>query len=625
MSHDGLEVVRKLVDVVARTFYKDEFVIALDYLNRNEIARADVLSKFLHMKIKDVYKIYNELEKHRLVKVMARMDEPTEGTMYRRGKQRYYYLDYKQFVDVVKWRMYKLQVQVRSGMDKEQQNLGYDCKRCSRRFTILEAVSLRDMATDQFLCDYCGDELVDHTSLELAHESQKEHSRIMDQFQTIVDLLSQTDSITLPAPMQLSQVPVPDIDNMDASDGKARAGAGKELGVARDTGAARGDTIIEFAPDLTPKEAARIRESELEKKLRQNALPAWHIWSSVSGVQMVADQKITPEAALKHRRYVERRNYQMNRWNKRERERAKAAVKELEEQMRAGAGKTSTREARDDEVEAIREAFYAKFYTDVAQRSGLALPRDPRDNYRKLLDQLAKIEEIERAEMEKRRQEQERIEKERKEAAAAAAANAYDRNAAQKFRSRYNPSFGRYARGSNRRRMTHRLFEFVGAELADTTRSNSAKGDAAKVDSAQGTTEAGDDGDVPMGNEDDANEADGPVDDDVSDKKIDGDVQDTANQPNGAPADEPDPYLEGIYALSQSKRRKLGLDDTDVEDMAEPGLDTAAVVPDSLSNIKISVGGHSKAITLVTSEDESSMTTEEYIAYWNSWHQKQAV
>ncbi|KAJ2130007.1 hypothetical protein GGH17_003917, partial [Coemansia sp. RSA 788] len=130
MSDDGLEIVRRLVDVVARTFYKDEHIIALDYLNRHEIARTDVLSRYLHVKPKEVHKIYNELEKHRLVKVMVRSDEPTDNNIYqRRGKQRYYYIDYKQFVDVVKWRMYKLQEQVRSGMDKEQENLGYDCVR----------------------------------------------------------------------------------------------------------------------------------------------------------------------------------------------------------------------------------------------------------------------------------------------------------------------------------------------------------------------------------------------------------------------------------------------------------------------------------------------------------------
>ncbi|KAJ1756791.1 hypothetical protein LPJ58_003590 [Coemansia sp. RSA 1591] len=615
MSDDGLEIVRRLVDVVARTFYKDEHIIALDYLNRHEIARTDVLSRYLHVKPKEVHKIYNELEKHRLVKVMVRSDEPTDNNIYqRRGKQRYYYIDYKQFVDVVKWRMYKLQEQVRSGMDKEQENLGYDCVRCTRRFTILEAVSLRDMSTDQFRCDYCGDELVDHTSMELVQESQKEYSRIMDQFKTIVDLLYQTDSITLPAPMQLSQVPVPDMENLDANDGKGRPG-GKELGVARDTGAASGDTIIEFAPDLTPKEAARIRESELEKKLRQNALPAWHMWSSVSGVQMVPDQKITPEAALKHQRHVERRNYLKNRWNKRGRERAKAALLELDKQARSGTSAVSAKQTGDDEAEASREAFYAKFYTDVAQKSNVALPRDPRENYKKLLAQLTKNEEIERAEMEKRKLEQERIEKERKEAAAAAAASAYgDRNNANalKFRGRYNNhgSYNRFGRGSNRRRMTHRLFEFVGAELAD----------AGSSEVAQSSAEAGEHNSNEAVAADDNNAKDSVAQMDDSaghgDDKMqlaDGDAQD----------DEPDPYIEGIYALSQAKRRKLGLDDEAEAELADSGSDTATELPQRLAEVSISVGGHSKAIGLVTSEDENIMSTNEYIAYWNAWHREQ--
>ncbi|KAJ2500069.1 hypothetical protein GGH96_003027 [Coemansia sp. RSA 1972] len=599
MSYDELEVVQRLVNVVARTFYQDKFIIALDYLNRHEIARIDVLADHMHMK-QGVRNIYNELVKHRLVKVMERLDEPTDNNIHQqRKKQQYYYIDYKQFVDVVKWRMYKLQEQVRSGMDKEQENLGYDCVRCTRRFTILEAVSLRDMSTDQFRCDYCGDELVDHTSMELVQESQKEYSRIMDQFKTIVDILYQTDSITLPAPIQLSQVPVPD---RNALDGKGRPG-GKELGVARDTGAASGDTIIEFAPDLTPKEAARIRESELEKKLRQNALPAWHIWSSVSGVQVVPDQKITPEAALKHQRHVERRNYQKNRWNKRERERAKAALRKLEEQARSGTSAVSAKQTGDDEAEASRETFYAKFYTDVAQKSNVALPRDPRENYKKLLAQLTKNEEIERAEMEKRKLEQERIEKERKEAAAAAAASAYgDRNNANalKFRGRYNNrgSYNKFGRGSNRRQMTHRLFEFVGTELAD----------AGSSEVAQSSAEAGENNDGEAVVVDDNN-----VNDNVAA------VENSVDHGNN----EPDPYIEGVYALSQAKRRKLGLDDEAAVKLADSSSNTETELPQCLAGVSISVGGHFKAFGLVTLEDENTMSTAEYIAYWNAWHRGQ--
>ncbi|KAJ2080481.1 hypothetical protein H4R24_003047 [Coemansia sp. RSA 988] len=594
MSQEGLETVQKLVDVVARTFYKDEFVLALDYLNRHEIARSDVLARYLRVKTKEIYRIYNELEKHKLVKLMVRTDDMGENQLYqRRGKQRYYYIDYKHFVDVVKWRMYKLQVQVRMKMDKEQQNLGYDCPGCERHFTVLEAVPLVDPLTHLFRCDYCGEELVDHTSPELAQQSQKEFSRIMEQFKTIIDLLRKTDSIVLPAPTPLSKVPVPDLSgDMDANGGKPGGAAGKELGIARNTGAGNDDTVIEFAPDLTPKELARIRESELEKKLRQNALPAWHIWSSVSGVQMVPDQKITPEAQLKHKRYVERRNVRKNRWNKREKERARAALREAEEQIRANANSNNALDAEGggEEVEAKRETFYAGFYTEIARRSGIELPRDPRERYRRLLAQLAKIEELEKAEMERRKLEMERIEKERKEAAAAAA-SAYgtDRNSgnAYRYRGRYNSNsnYGKHSRSNlrNIRRATQRLFDFT------------EKDDVA--------VDAKDDADNESADEDE-----NAMEEDTNDKEY----QDPGTAGDDIGQDVPDPYLEGIYALSQAKRRKLGLEGAAALELADTVPDAVLIwSSNNIPNATITVAGHSKPIAHITPDDESKMSTDD--------------
>ncbi|KAJ2158548.1 hypothetical protein GGF46_003698 [Coemansia sp. RSA 552] len=600
MSHDGLEVVKRLVDVVARTFYKDDYVVALDYLNRNEIARSDVLARYLHMKPKDMHKIYNELEKHKLVRMMTRTDDEMEVTLYqRRRMQRYYYIDYKQFVDVVKWRMHKLQENVRSKMDQEQENLGFDCPACGRHFSVMDAVPLFNPQSKLFECEYCGTGLVDHTSPELAQQSQREFSRIMDQFSTIIELLQRTESIVLPAPRPLSEVPVPELGGEPSGD---RGKQGKELGVARDTGAVSGDTVIEFAPDLSAREAARIREAELEKKLRQNALPAWHIWSSVSGVQMVDDQKITSEARLKHRRYVERRNLRRCRWNRREKDRARAALRETEEQMRAAAGGGGLKETSADAVEERREAFYARYYSAVARRSGIELPHDPREDYQRLLDQLAKNEELEKAELERRRQEMEKLEKERKEAAAAAAATfGNDRNAAnhafRNHRNRYNPSYARYSKSNfrNIRRVTKRLFEFVGASAADPP----------PAEQAEPTDDANAENAVPDG--------EAPVTDNDDDDDDDNDDDDAR----------PDPYLEGIYALAHAKRRKLGLDDEAALELPEGLSDTMLVLPPNVVlDVDVDVAGQPKPITSITRDDEARMSIDEYTAYWNAWHSR---
>ncbi|KAJ2717885.1 hypothetical protein H4S00_004044 [Coemansia sp. D1744] len=158
--------------------------------------------------------------------------------------------------------------------------------------------------------------------------------------------------------------------------------------------------------------------------------------------------------------------------------------------------------------------------------------------------------------------------------------------------------------------MTHRLFEFVGAELAD----------AGSSEVAQSSAEAGEHNSNEAVAADDNNAKDSVAQMDDSaghgDDKMqlaDGDAQD----------DEPDPYIEGIYALSQAKRRKLGLDDEAEAELGDSGSDTATELPQRLAEVSISVGGHSKAIGLVTSEDENIMSTNEYIAYWNAWHREQ--
>ncbi|KAI9505513.1 hypothetical protein GGI25_000984 [Coemansia spiralis] len=623
MSQESLDIVRQLVAVVARTFYKDEYIIALDYLNRHEIARSDVLHKYLHVMPREMGRIYGELEKHKLVCRVKRRDEQAENSPYqRKSAQIYFYLDYKQFVDVVKWRMWMLREQVVEKIKKEQQELGYECPRCSRRYNAFAVLSLADEETGVFKCDYCGEVLVDKMSSELSHKSQKELSDFMDQFQTIIDLLRKTDSITLPPPTPLSEVPVPNLNGDSAGDidGKGRQGMGKGLSVARDTGISSGDTVIAFASDLSAEDAARVREIELSKKLQQNALPAWHIWSTVSGVQMVVDQKITAEARIVHTRYVERQIMRKNRWNKRERDRARAVVKDMEEQLRSIAnGRSDPKEALESQLDGKSEEYYSEYYLKLAQRAGIAIPDDPRKNYQRLLDQLAKDEELEQAEAEKRKQEMERIEKERKEAAAAQSA---DRNSGNSYRyhNKFNSHhhYNKYNRNSHRhiRKATHRLFEFVGAEL-DGTANSADKSSKSKSKSNKEDTVPIDTSDNQKPNDDnaldDANGANGDV---SSDSGTDG----VANHD----AEVPDPFLEGIYALSKAKRRKLGLDGSVSVELADSVPDSIVIEsPSHVPNVEIYIKGRPKPMAEVTSQDEGDMTLEEYTNYWNAWHQEQ--
>ncbi|KAJ2238923.1 hypothetical protein GGI13_008190, partial [Coemansia sp. RSA 455] len=83
----------------------------------------------------------------------------------------------------------------------------------------------------------------------------------------------------------------------------------------------------------------------------------------------------------------------------------------------------------------------------------------------------------------------------------------------------------------------------------------------------------------------------------------------------------PNPYADGIYALSLADRRKLGLDDDDSLATVPNGVWQGHAEPD----VNIYVGGRPKAISSITSDDEGEMSIKEYTEYWNIWHRSQSA
>ncbi|KAJ2413535.1 hypothetical protein GGI10_002998 [Coemansia sp. RSA 2530] len=319
---------------------------------------------------------------------------------------------------------------------------------------------------------------------------------------------------------------------------------------------------------------------------------------------MVVDQKITAEARLRHLRYGEGQAYRNSSWNRRERERARAAARQLDEQLRALAdGQGDRADAREEQDEAKREGFYAKFYAAVAQRVGMQLPHDPREGYQLLLNQLAKDEELELAEIERRRLEMEKAEKERKDAEAAYALERSANGSSGSFRPRSKFHPYRHGRGGYRssRRNAPRLFEFVDSEPGAIQVAAVAGKGVKKEKVAE----------VPAGSDQEM----------LSQSTV-------AEGAEGAEADAceaslPNPFADGIYALSLADRRKLGLDEEDMLATVPNGAwqGTKFLGPD----VDIFVGGRPKAISSITADDEGEMTIGEYTDYWNAWHRSQSA
>ncbi|KAI8378007.1 uncharacterized protein BYT42DRAFT_497717 [Radiomyces spectabilis] len=187
----------------------------------------------------------------------------------------YYYLDYKEFVDVVKWKMYKMQTIVRDNLRTESENKGYICPNCKKQYSPLDVLSLVDMTDGLFHCDACEHVLEENDNAENVKGSQQVLTRLREQSQPIISLLKQTDSLVIPASYIFQGIPGTNRANGGAKDDY-------ELAIAQDTGAGQGDIIVDLQMDN--EAARRAKLAEAEEKRQQNALPIWHQRSTVSDV-----------------------------------------------------------------------------------------------------------------------------------------------------------------------------------------------------------------------------------------------------------------------------------------------------------------------------------------------------
>lgn len=148
-----------------------------------------------------------------------RQNELKEGAQRSVGKQ-YYFINYKHFCDVVKWRIAEMRRIIDSGLrnvrldilnqccfstlippfpQQELDNKGYICPQCGKSYTPLEVDKLMDFAKGIFVCEICHGEVIDNENAESVKGSQDRMQRFNRAMRFIIEGLRKTESMVLPA------------------------------------------------------------------------------------------------------------------------------------------------------------------------------------------------------------------------------------------------------------------------------------------------------------------------------------------------------------------------------------------------------------------------------------------
>ncbi|KAF9234217.1 hypothetical protein BU15DRAFT_90055 [Melanogaster broomeanus] len=238
-TKEDQEMLRLLVQHVARGFYETKYIIILDHLARHSVLKDDDLAGRMGLQAKELNKLMAVLGNG-----PYRQNELKEGAQRSVGRQ-YYYIDYKHFCDVVKWRIAEMRRIIDSNLRNELDNRGYICPQCGK--------------SGIFVCEICQGEVIDNENAESVRGSQDRMQRFNQAMRFVIEGLRRTESMVLPA----LDVPLWIKNNVVDAD-KQKTGQSSGLKVAGSSGRGRQDDAIGIVMSMDKDETTRRQERDAE-------------------------------------------------------------------------------------------------------------------------------------------------------------------------------------------------------------------------------------------------------------------------------------------------------------------------------------------------------------------------
>uniref|UniRef100_A0A182KCC6 General transcription factor IIE subunit 1 n=1 Tax=Anopheles christyi TaxID=43041 RepID=A0A182KCC6_9DIPT len=200
---------KQLARFVVRGFYTIEDALVIDMLVRNPCMKEDDICELLKFERKMLRARIAILRNDKFLQVRLKMETGPDG---KAQKVNYYFINYKTFVNVVKYKLDHMRKRMETEERDATSRASFKCSNCKKTFTDLEADQLFDFATSEFRCTYCGNTVDEDSSALPKKDSRLLLAKFNEQLQPLYDLLRQVEGIKL-APEILEPEPV-DIDTI---------------------------------------------------------------------------------------------------------------------------------------------------------------------------------------------------------------------------------------------------------------------------------------------------------------------------------------------------------------------------------------------------------------------------
>lgn len=287
MSSTAMDLAQTLLRSVVRAFYRDKeafdmrHILIVDALVMHSALRDDDLGYLMSMNLKDLHKICATLKEQRFIAQHVR-PEIKEGQA-KPSNRTYYYIDYREAIDGIKWRAYTVDKAVQGNAVPAQEKKEYFCRRCKSEWTQMQV--LDNVSASGFVCHKCDFVLEYDPDRQAGGHEQS--TRLNNQLKFITELLPRLDEVIIPdntfEVAHSHARPVErDRTNQVAKSTVVEGAKPTAVRGMANTGPRDLTISITDQENITEEEAQA--ELDRQRKIKEaNALPVWHVQSTVTG------------------------------------------------------------------------------------------------------------------------------------------------------------------------------------------------------------------------------------------------------------------------------------------------------------------------------------------------------
>ena len=196
---------KTLIRMVMRAFYGFELYLCMEMLMVYPCIKEEDLADLLRMDLKHVHQHLINLKKEKFINERSIMETSADG---RQSKHSYFYINYKMMVNVIKYKLDRIRIQIESEEKQCTSRANFKCTNCQKTYSDLDTKDIFLTMT----CLHCNAEVEEDVSCLPNRSTRNLLAKFNTQMEIVFELLSRVEHVRLaddilrPEPVDMTHV-----------------------------------------------------------------------------------------------------------------------------------------------------------------------------------------------------------------------------------------------------------------------------------------------------------------------------------------------------------------------------------------------------------------------------------